>query len=154
MDNISITSKAFKTGETIPARHTCDGENLSPALEWSQPPAETVSFALISDDPDAPGGTFVHWIIFNISSDKTGLAEGVAKSEVLDDGSVQGTTSYGKSGYRGPCPPHGRPHRYFFKIYALDANINLSASATKAEVEAAMQGHILATGELIGLYGR
>jgi Raf kinase inhibitor-like YbhB/YbcL family protein len=154
VDVISILSSAFEQGGKIPARYTCDGENISPALEWSHLPAGTESFALISDDPDAPGGTFVHWVLFNIPADMRGLAEGAPKSEVLGDGSVQGITSYGKSGYRGPCPPPGRPHRYFFKIYALDTKLELTAGATKADIEAAMQGHILAKGELMGLYGR
>lgn len=154
MAKISISSTAFASGGNIPARYTCDGENVSPELNWSKPPFGTKSFVLISDDPDAPGGTFVHWTIFNIPAEKTGFSEGVPKSEVLDDGSIQGITSYGKSGYKGPCPPPGRPHRYYFKIYALDAKLNLTASATKTDVEAAMQGHILAKGELLGLYGR
>ncbi len=154
MDVFSITSTAFENGGSIPARYTCDGENVSPELLWSQPPAGTECFALISDDPDAPGGMFVHWTIFNIPAGKRGLAEGVPRSEILSDGSVQGITSYNTAGYRGPCPPPGSPHRYYFKIYALDAKLNLTASASKAEVENAMEGHILAKGELMGLYGR
>jgi Raf kinase inhibitor-like YbhB/YbcL family protein len=154
VDTISISSGAFQHGANIPARYTCDGENVSPALSWSQPPAETESFALISDDPDAPAGTFVHWTIFNIRADKRGLEEGIPKSEVLSDGSIQGITSYNKPGYRGPCPPPGRPHRYFFKLYALDTTLDLTASATKEDVEDAMDGHILAKGELMGMYGR
>lgn len=154
MDVISISTDAFENGGKIPARHTCDGENISPELSWGQPPVGTVSMALILDDPDAPAGTFVHWTIFNIPPGKTGFAEGVPKSGVLGDGSIQGVTSYGKSGYSGPCPPPGRPHRYYFKIYALDTTLGLTVSATKADIEAAIQGHILAKGELMGLYGR
>jgi Raf kinase inhibitor-like YbhB/YbcL family protein len=154
MDAISISSGAFENGGIIPARYTCDGENVSPELSWSQPPAGTVSFALISDDPDAPGGTFVHWTIFNIPADKRELEEGMPRSEVISDGSIQGITSYNKAGYRGPCPPSGKPHRYSFKIYVLDTTLDLTGSATKREVEAAMEGHILAKGELLGMYGR
>ena len=154
MDVITISSDAFEYGGNIPSRFTCDGENISPKLEWSQPPTGTESLALISDDPDAPGGMWVHWVIFNIPPDKTGLVEGVPKSEVLSDGSVQGMTDFGRVGYGGPCPPPGRPHRYFFKIYALYSTLDLSAGATKEDVESAMQGHILAKGELMGLYGR
>ncbi len=154
MDAISISSAAFQNSGNIPARYSCDGENVSPELSWSQPPAGTVSFALISDDPDAPGGTFVHWTIFNIPADKRELEEGVPRSEVISDGSIQGMTDFRRVGYGGPCPPPGRPHRYFFKLYALDSKLNLSASATKEDVEDAMEGHILAKGELMGLYGR
>jgi Raf kinase inhibitor-like YbhB/YbcL family protein len=154
VEAISITSTSFVNGGSIPARFTCDGENLSPELSWSQPPAGTEGFALISDDPDAPGGIWVHWVLFNIPKDSRGLDEGVSKKEVLADGSVQGMTDFRRTGYGGPCPPPGRPHRYYFKIYALDAKLNLTASANKEDVEAAMEGHILANGELIGLYRR
>ena len=120
----------------------------------SEPPAKTQSFALIMDDPDAPVGTWVHWVLFDLPSETRELAEGVAKQEQLAGGTRQGRNDFGKIGYGGPCPPPGNPHRYFFKLYALDAKLNLKAGVTKAEVERAMNGHILAHAELIGRYGR
>jgi Raf kinase inhibitor-like YbhB/YbcL family protein len=152
--SLQISSTAFSAGETIPKKFTCNGPDASPALRWNEPPANTQSFALIMDDPDAPVGTWVHWVLFDLPADTRELAEGVAKQDQLANGARQGRNDFGKIGYGGPCPPPGKPHRYFFKLYALDAKLNLKAGATKAEVERAMKGHILAQGEMIGKYGR
>ncbi len=154
MDNISITSEAFGEGETIPAEYTCDNRDISPPLTWSGIPAGTKSIALIMDDPDAPRGTFVHWVLYGIPPEAQGLPEAVPKNKTLNDGSRQGTTGFGKIGYGGPCPPPGKPHRYYFKVYALDTKLDLPPGVSKADLESAMKGHILAKGELMGRYGR
>jgi Raf kinase inhibitor-like YbhB/YbcL family protein len=151
---LQISSAAFSAGETIPKKFTCDGPDVSPKLTWNEAPAKTQSFALIMDDPDAPVGTWVHWVLFDLPADTRELAEGVAKQEQLANGALQGRNDFGKIGYGGPCPPPGKPHRYFFKLYALDAKLNLKAGVTKADVERAMKGHILAQAELMGKYGR
>jgi hypothetical protein len=151
---MKISSAAFAAGEMIPKKFTCDGLDTSPKLDWTEPPAKTQSFALIMDDPDAPAGTWVHWVLFDLPADVRELAEGVAKQEQTVNGARQGRNDFGKIGYGGPCPPPGSPHRYFFKLYALDAKLNLKAGATKADVEGAMRGHILAHAEMIGKYGR
>jgi hypothetical protein len=145
---IQLTSSAFTEGSTIPKKYTCDGEDISPALEWSGVPQGTKSLALIVDDPDAPVGTFVHWVLYDIPADATGLPEGVTGTGTL------GKSSFGKTGYGGPCPPKGPAHRYYFKLYALDTALGLKAGSTKAEVEKAMQGHILAQGQVMGKYSR
>jgi hypothetical protein len=152
--SLEISSAAFSAGETIPKKFTCDGPDASPKLTWSVPPERTQSFALIMDDPDAPVGTWVHWVLYDLPADTRELAEGVPKQEQLPNGGRQGRNDFGKIGHGGPCPPPGKPHRYFFKLYALDAKLNLKAGATKAEVERAMKGHILAQAELMGRYGR
>ncbi len=144
----TITSPAFSDGDEIPRRHTCDGEDLSPPLTWSDTPNGTQSLVMIADDPDAPVGTFVHWVLYNVPLNTTSLPEGVSGV------GTQGVNGFGRSGYGGPCPPKGPAHRYFFKIYALDKSLNLQSGATKAEVEMAMQGHVLAQGELVGTYKR
>ena len=151
---MKISSASFSAGEMIPKKFTCDGPDASPKLSWTEPPAKTESFALIMDDPDAPAGTWVHWVLFDLPADARELAEGVAKQEQLANGARQGRNDFGKIGYGGPCPPPGGPHRYFFKLYAVNAKLNLKAGATKAEVESAMKGHILAHAEMIGKYGR
>lgn len=151
--SISLTSSAFEPGKAIPADHTCKGRDLSPALSWGEPPAGTQGFALIMDDPDAPMGTWVHWVIFNIPDTARGLAEGLPAGGQLADGSLQGNNSSRHQGYNGPCPPSGT-HRYFFKLYALDVALGLSAGATKEQVLAAMQGHVLAQAELMGTFGK
>lgn len=150
----SITSSAFSPNGTIPRRHTCDGENLSPALSWSGAPEGTQTFALIMDDPDAPRGVFTHWVLFNLPGSTTSLPEGVPARERLDNGAVHGQTSAGRMGYEGPCPPPGRPHRYRFFLYALDTSLDLKPGATKQAVLQAIQGHILAEAQLVGTYGR
>ena len=149
--SFKITSPAFINGASIPSDFSCDGRDVSPALTWTEPPAGTQSFAIIMDDPDAPIGTWVHWVIFNIPASTRNLTEGTATDPQLSDGSVQGKTSAGSSGYHGPCPPSGT-HRYFFKLYALDTALSLSAKADKKELLAAMEGHILANAELMGTF--
>lgn len=151
---LKVTSTAFESGSTIPKKFTCDGPDVSPALNWNDPPAGTQSLALIADDPDAPVGTWVHWVLYDLPADARSLPESVPKQEQLANGARQGRNDFGKIGYGGPCPPPGKPHRYFFKLYALDTKLDLKAGATKAGAEKAMQGHILAQGELMGRYGR
>ncbi len=153
MQNILISAE-FKEGGTIPVEYTCSGKNISPALSWSGMPAGTKSIALIMDDPDAPAGTFVHWVLYNIPAGTQKLPKGLSKKETLDDGSRQGMTDFDRVGYGGPCPPPGKPHRYYFRLYALDTKLDLHAGATKDDVEKAMKGHILAQGELMGKFGR
>lgn len=151
--SLSLTSPAFAQGQPIPARFTCDGEDISPALNWGEPPAGTRSFALIMDDPDAPAGTWTHWVLFNIPADMRSLDEAVPALETLTSGARHGKNSWGRLGYGGPCPPAGT-HRYFFRLYALDIFLDLPAGAAKKDVQSAMQGHILAQGELMGTYAR
>ena len=150
---LEITSPAFPQAGSIPAAFSCEGRDISPALTWSEPPAGTQSFALIMDDPDAPVGTWVHWVIFNIPASARGLAEGIPTDPQLGDGSIQGRTSAGTAGYHGPCPPSGT-HRYFFKLYALDAELTLKAQATKDDLVRAMERHTLGEGRLMGTYKR
>jgi Raf kinase inhibitor-like YbhB/YbcL family protein len=145
---LKVTSPAFGEGETIPVIYTCDGSDLSPQLDWTSMPQGTQSLALIVDDPDAPIGTWVHWVLFDLSPDLVSLPEGASGT------GTQGTNSFKKLTYGGPCPPKGSPHRYYFKLYALDTLLNLEEGASKAELEKAMQGHILAQGQLMGKYGR
>jgi Raf kinase inhibitor-like YbhB/YbcL family protein len=151
---IELSSTAFHEGETIPRQYTADGRDVSPPLRWSDPPQGTQSFALVCDDPDAPRGTWVHWVLFNLPTDRRELEEGVPARETLAGGARQGKNDSGKIGYGGPAPPRGKPHRYFFKLYALDTTLDLPAGATKAQLLEAMQGHILAEGQLMGRYGR
>ena len=151
---LTLTSSAFPPGGTIPKKHTCDGPDVSPALNWTDPPAGTQSWALIMDDPDAPVGTWVHWVLYDLPAAARALPENVPKQEQLPDGSRQGRNDFRRTGYGGPCPPAGPAHRYFFKLYALDVKLGLRAGATKADVERAMQGHILGQAELMGRYGR
>jgi len=152
--SFEIVSSAFLAGDTIPQKFTCDSSDDSPRLTWTGPPAKTQSFALIMDDPDAPVGTWVHWVIYDLPANARELAEGVVKQEQLLSGARQGRNDFGKIGYGGPCPPPGKPHRYFFKLYALDAKLGLKPGARKSDLERAMQGHILAQAELMGRYGR
>lgn len=150
---IKLTSSAFKEGEAIPRQYTCDGVNISPPLEWSGAPKTAKTVAIIADDPDAPAGTWVHWVLYNLPAENIGLVENVPATETMKAGGLQGKNDFGKIGYGGPCPPSGT-HRYFFKIYALDAELPLKAGATKADLEKAMQGHTLAQGQLMGTYSR
>ena len=150
---IKITSSAFEDGGLIPAKYTCDGADISPSLQWEVVPEGTRSVALICDDPDAPMGTFVHWVIFGLPAEVRELAENIPSDETLPSGAKQGTSDFGRIGYGGPCPPSGT-HRYFFKIYALDTEIDLAAGASKRELLGAMEGHILGQGQLIGKYKR
>ena len=150
---IKITSSAFEDGGLIPAKYTCDGADISPPLQWDAVPEGTKSIALICDDPDAPMGTWVHWVIFGLPSETRELAENIPSDETLPSGAKQGTSDFGRIGYGGPCPPSGT-HRYFFKIYALDTEIDLAAGVSKRELLKAMEGHILGQGQLIGKYKR
>lgn len=150
---MELKSQAFQAGETIPSKYTCDGQDISPPLNWSDPPTGTIGFALISDDPDAPVGTFVHWVMWNIPASTRALEEDLPKTASLSNGTKQGTTDFRRIGYGGPCPPSGT-HRYFFKLYALDTTLDLPTSATKKDLVKAMQGHILGQTELMGTYRR
>jgi Raf kinase inhibitor-like YbhB/YbcL family protein len=150
---MEIKSSAFKEGEVIPAKYACDNIDISPPLEWSQVPYGIKTFALICDDPDAPMGIFVHWILFNLPGNLPELQENVPKLEVLKNGARQGKNDFGKIGYGGPCPPSGT-HRYYFKIYALDKELDSKPGISKKELLKAMEGHILAEGQLMGRYKR
>ncbi len=152
--SLSVTSPAFADGARIPVKYTCDGQNISPPLEWSQVPAATAAFVLIMDDPDAPMGVFTHWVIFNLPSDARSLSEAIPQGEELASGALQGKNSLGKIGYFGPCPPSGPTHHYRFTVYALDTPLALAAGASKEQVLAAIQGKVLAQGQLIGTYQR
>ena len=150
---IKITSSVFEDGGLIGAKYTCDGADMSPPLRWDVVPESTKSIALICDDPDAPMGTFVHWVIFGLPAETRELAENIPSDETLPNGAKQGKSDFGRIGYGGPCPPSGT-HRYFFKIYALDTEVDLAAGASKRELVKAMEGHILGQGQLIGKYKR
>jgi Raf kinase inhibitor-like YbhB/YbcL family protein len=150
---MKLQSPAFQQGELIPVKYTCDGMDVSPPLTWTDTPRGTRSLALIADDPDAPRGTWVHWVAWNIPADARALPEGLPKQDSIQSGMKQGTTDFKKVGYGGPCPPSGT-HRYFFKLYALDVTLDLPASTTKAALEKAMNGHILQQAELMGKYER
>ena len=150
---IHITSTAFSEGGMIPKRHTCDGDDMSPPLAWSGVPEGTTTIALICDDPDAPVGTWVHWVLFNLPEGTRELPAAVPPDKVLQNGARHGKNDFRRLGYGGPCPPGGT-HRYFFKLYALDSQIGLDSGATKAELLKAMAGHILAEGQLMGRYAR
>jgi Raf kinase inhibitor-like YbhB/YbcL family protein len=147
-----LRAKAFEANATIPKKFTCGEADVSPALEWDDPPSGTKCFALIVDDPDAPAGTWVHWVLFNIPGDARELEEGVPQDPALSSGAVQGKNDFGKFGYNGPCPPRGRPHRYFFKLYALDHKLSLKAGAEKPELERAMKNRVLAKAEIVGKF--
>lgn len=150
---MEITSTAFDEGKPIPTQYTCDGEDLSPPLSWDGAPEGTKSFALIADDPDAPVGTWVHWVLYNIPADKTSLLADIADSKKLNDGSMHGVNDFKRFGYGGPCPPGGT-HRYFFKLYALDTMVDLAPGATKKELLKEMEGKVLAETQLMGTYSR
>ncbi len=153
METIIVTSSAFRNGGTIPARFTCDGPDVSPPLSWTGVPAGAKGLALICDDPDAPAGDWVHWVMYDIPPSTTALAENQPTTQTLPGGAKQGVNDFRKIGYGGPCPPGGT-HRYFFTIYALDIALNLEPGKTKAELLRALQGHIVAQGQLMGAYTR
>jgi len=152
----TLSSTAFKDGGRIPRKYTCDGEDVSPPLSWTTPPAKTAELALVCDDPDAPRGTFVHWVLYGLPATTTSLPEAVPTTETLPtlSGAKQGRNSAGRIGYMGPCPPSGPPHHYHFILYALDAKLELKPGATEKELRAAMEGHVLGQAELVGLYSR
>ncbi len=150
---LQITSAAFSEAGMIPKPYTCDGDDVSPDLLWSGVPEDTKSLALICDDPDAPVGTWVHWVLFNIPADEKGISSEIAPVATLTNGANHGSNDFGRLGYGGTCPPGGT-HRYFFKLYALDMFLSLDSGATKPQVEEAMQGHILAEAQWLGKYKR
>ena len=150
---MKIESAAFKEGSMIPVKYTCDGDDISPPLNWSGVPEGTQSFALINDDPDAPVGLWVHWVLYNIPADTSELHENIPTDKKLKDGSKNGINSWRRYGYGGPCPPGGT-HRYFFKLYALDSVLDLKHGATKVKLEKAMEGHILVQAQVMGRYKR
>jgi Raf kinase inhibitor-like YbhB/YbcL family protein len=156
---LQVTSTAFAEGQPIPQKYTCQGSDVSPPLKWTGAPPNARSFALIADDPDAPDPkapkmTWVHWVLYDLPATTTELAENVAKTPTLPNGAKQGITDFKRIGYGGPCPPPGDAHRYFFKLYALDTMLNLKPGATKPDLLKAMEGHILAQGQLMGTYKR
>jgi Raf kinase inhibitor-like YbhB/YbcL family protein len=149
-----LSSPAFTDGAVIPKKHTCDGADVSPALRWANPPKATRCFTLIVDDPDAPMGTWVHWVLYNLPADLRELPEAVPPDDSFPNGMHQGINDFKRIGYGGPCPPPGKPHRYFFTLYAVNAMLNLKPRATKGQVLEASQGHIQAETKLMGRYGR
>lgn len=151
---ITIRSSAFADGQPIPSKYTCDGEDVSPPLSWDRAPEGSKSLVLISDDPDAPGGTWEHWLLYDLAATTRDLPEAVPAKEVVLNGAKQGRNDFEQIGYRGPCPPPAGAHRYYFKIYALDRELSLKAAALKNEVEKEINGHILAEGKLMGVYKR
>jgi Raf kinase inhibitor-like YbhB/YbcL family protein len=152
--SFELKSPDFKAGSAIPLQFTCVGADISPALQWNAPPSDTQSLALIADDPDAPVGTWVHWVLYNLPAKARSLQQNFPKSEKSQDGTLQGRNDFGKIGYGGPCPPPGGAHRYFFKLYALDTQLTLKAGASKKDLERAMQSHILAQTEYMGRFSR
>jgi Raf kinase inhibitor-like YbhB/YbcL family protein len=152
--SFALKTTAFTDGGAIPKKYTCDGADVSPALNWNDAPAGTQSFALIADDPDAPVGTWTHWIIWNIPAKTTALSEAMAKVGESGDGARQGSNDFKRIGYGGPCPPPGKAHRYYFKLYALDAKLDVEAGASRSELEPAMKKHVLAQTGLMGTYRR
>jgi len=151
---ITLTSTAFQEGGPIPRKHTCDGSDVSPPLAWSGVPEGTKSLALICDDPDAPAGTWVHWVLYDIPATRAGLPEGVSKDGVVAGVGAQGRNDFKHIGYGGPCPPPGKPHRYFFKLYALGSELGLKSGVGKKDLVKAMRGHTLAEGRIVGTYRR
>jgi Raf kinase inhibitor-like YbhB/YbcL family protein len=151
---IQLVSPAFPHGTVIPLEHTCEGQDLSPPLAWSGVPVERRSLALICDDPDAPRGTWVHWVLYNLPGESVELSAGIPPVPELPSGARQGRNDSGEIGYTGPCPPPGKPHRYHFRLYALDILLTLPHGVSKQELEQAMTDHILAQGTLMGVYQR
>ena len=151
---MQLTSTAFAEGQAIPSKYTCDGQNVSPPLSWTGAPAGTKSLALIIDDPDAPSGTWVHWLVYDLPDTARDLPEGLPKSQYIPGGAKQGLNDFKHLGYGGPCPPAGKAHRYYLKLYALDRVLELKPGATKKDIERAMEKHTLAEGQLMGTYKR
>lgn len=151
---MELRSSSFEDGANIPVRFTCDGDNVSPPLEWSAPPDGTRAFVLIADDPDAPRGTWLHWTLYDLPQTERALAAQVPASPALPSGARQGRNGFGRIGYGGPCPPPGQGHRYYFRLFALDAPVGLAPGASRHDLESAMRGHVLAQAELMGRYRR
>ena len=145
---VHLTSPAFESGSQIPTVFTCDGDDRSPALAWESIPTGTQSLALIMEDPDAPGGTWSHWVAYGLGTESSGLSEATA------DGMLEGKNDFGRTGYGGPCPPTGSDHRYFFRLYALDSAVDLEPGAIKSELFEAINGHVLGVGQIMGTYAR
>lgn len=154
MTTLKITSDAFTEGAAIPIKYTCDDTNVSPPLRWSDAPPGTRSLALIADDPDAPAKVWVHWLLYDLPPTVSELTEAQPKGDALANGAKQGRTDFGNNGYGGPCPPPGKPHRYYFKLYALDVALDLPPGQTKQQLLDAMKGHTLAEASLMGTYKR
>lgn len=152
--NFVLETKAFPKGGEIPRKYTCSGEDVSPALSWSGAPQGARSFVLVVEDPDAPSGTFTHWIVYDLPAETRQLPENVSKTGDLSGGGRQGGNGFRRTGYGGPCPPPGKAHRYFFRLYALDSTLNLPSGASRQEVESAMRGHVIAQAELMGKFAR
>jgi len=151
---IRLKAQAFKPESDIPAHFTCDGSNLSPALTWTAPPAGAQSFALVMEDPDAPAGTWIHWVAYDLPATERGLPEGIEPTGMLSSGMKQGQNDFGRIGYGGPCPPPGSAHRYWFRLFALDTKLGLKPGATRAQLEHAMRGHVLAQTDMMARYRR
>lgn len=151
---LDVSSPAFHDGQSIPKEYTADGKNVSPPIKWSTPPGGTKSLALICDDPDAPAGSWVHWVVYGIPASVTSLAEAIPSDGKLANGAKQGTNSFRKVGWGGPSPPPGKPHRYFFKVYAVDVDLSAEPQADAKQIEKKITGHTLASGQLIGTYAR
>ncbi|HMG35573.1 MAG TPA: YbhB/YbcL family Raf kinase inhibitor-like protein [Blastocatellia bacterium] len=151
---LELSSSAFESGQPIPAKYTCDGQDVSPPLKWTGAPQSTKSFALICQDPDAPGGTWTHWVVYNLPSDVTEISEGMPTIEKAAGGPVQAKNDFARVGYGGPCPPPGPVHHYQFRLFALDSRLDTPAGSTRKQVEDAMKGHVVGQGELVGTYVR
>lgn len=154
VEDFTLSSAAFPPGGVISRRYTCDGDNISPELNWIDAPQPARSFALIMDDPDAPGGTFTHWVLYNLPGNARGLAENLPKMDGLDNGALQGRNDFDRTGYGGPCPPRGTTHHYRFRLYALDTSLDLPAGAAKSQVLARIDGHVIGQAEVVGTYRR
>ena len=152
--SMSLRSSAIEAGSSISRLYTCDGRDVSPPLRWDNPPPGTESFAMLCDDPDAPMGNWVHWVIYNIPAAVRALLEAVPAVAKLEDGTLQGKSDFGRIGYGGPCPPRGKPHRYFFKLYALDTQLSLSSGIIESALLKAIEGHVLEEVQFFGTYGR
>jgi Raf kinase inhibitor-like YbhB/YbcL family protein len=152
--SMTISSESFEPGHDIPMKYTCDGEDMSPQLSWDGAPEGTETFTLIMDDPDAPGRTFTHWVLYNISASRSELPEGVTAEKLVKKGCSQALNDFRMAGYGGPCPPPGKPHHYHFKLYALNTELDVPSGMPRSAIEAAMRGHVLAETEIVGLYKR
>jgi Raf kinase inhibitor-like YbhB/YbcL family protein len=154
ISSLEVTSGAFEPGGQIPVAYTCDGADIPPPLSWGPVPPGTASMAILVTDPDAPGGTFVHWVAYNIPPGAQGIPAGEHGKDILPEGAIQGTNDMGRTGYGGPCPPRGKPHHYHFTVSALDTTLNLAGKPDGRVLARAMAGHVLARGEIMGLYER
>ena len=152
--SLTLRSGSFEPDHEIPMKYTCDGLDISPQLSWGGAPESTESFTLIMDDPDAPSGTFTHWVIYNISASRTELPEGVTAEKIVKKGCSQALNDFRMAGYGGPCPPPGKPHHYHFKLYALNTVLDVPSGMPRRAIETTMKGHVIAQAEIVGLYKR